>query len=351
MYDDAHEETEKILKELEERLSKEYAKAEKEVAEKLDDYMRRFEIKDKKWQKWVAEGKKTEAQYKAWREQQILMGERWENLRRQLAEDFAHVDMIAKSIIEGTMPEVYCINFNYATYEIEHKTGIDTSFTLYDHHAVEKLMKTEETIIPPPGKKLSEAIRKGKAVRWNEQQIQSVMMQSILQGESIGNIATRLAKEVGESNRKVAIRDARTITTGVENAGHLDGYQRAQKMGIECQKQWLATVDGRTRHWHRQLDGQAVDLDKPFKSEFGDIRFPGDPTAHPSNIYNCRCRLLSVIKGFEIDVTDKDIRDMKLEEMTYDEWKAEKKSHSNRITMQDEIAESMKNSYIWKYRR
>lgn len=37
MADKGHEETEEVLKRLEKEISKEYAKAEKEIAEKLDD--------------------------------------------------------------------------------------------------------------------------------------------------------------------------------------------------------------------------------------------------------------------------------------------------------------------------
>jgi len=39
-------------------------------------------------------------------------------------------------------------------------------------------------------------------------------------------------------------------------------------------------------------------VDKPFRSELGDIMYPGDPAAHPANVYNCRCTLGSKIIGF-----------------------------------------------------
>ena len=52
---------------------------------------------------------------------------------------------------------------------------------------------------------------------------------------------------------------------------------------------------GRTAHAHRLLDGQLADVDKPFKSELGDIMYPGDPTADPSNVYNCRCTIAAKV--------------------------------------------------------
>lgn len=349
--DDGRKEVDKILEEMEKKIKRIYAKAEKEVAEKAADYMRRFAIKDQKWQEWVAEGKKTPEAYQAWRQSQLLMGERWELMRAILAEDYTNADKIAKSVIEGYMPEVYASAFNFGTYEIEHEALLSTSFTLYDRQTVERLLKGEDEIIPPIGGVAAEAVRAGKIQRWNEEQIQSVMLQGVLQGESIPKIAKRL-EEVGETSHKAAIRDARTITNGVENAGHLDSYKRAEKMGIQCKKKWLATLDGRTRHWHRLLDGQTAEMDKPFQSELGEIMYPGDPTAHPGDIYNCRCRIVSEIKGFEVDFTDPSIRRMDgLGDMSYDEWKEQRKAESDPITKQEDIGESIKNSYIWKYRR
>ena len=57
--DEGNEATEKLLAEMEQKLTAEYKQAEKEVEDKLNDYFRRFRIKDEKWQKWVEEGTKT----------------------------------------------------------------------------------------------------------------------------------------------------------------------------------------------------------------------------------------------------------------------------------------------------
>ena len=54
-----------------------------------------------------------------------------------------------------------------------------------------------------------------------------------------------------------AIRTARTATTAAQNAGRMDSYHATEGMGIKLKKEWLATLDGRTRHAHAMLDGQA----------------------------------------------------------------------------------------------
>lgn len=351
MRDIGHDETEILLKQMEKRIASEYMQAEKEIAAKLDDYLNKFKIKDELKQKALANGLITEQEYQQWRIGQIMMGKRWEEMRDTLAKDFTNADKIAKSIAYGYQPDVYAINHDYGTFQVEKASRMDTSYTLYDRHTVEELMKNED-FIPAPGRKISAMINENKDLAWNKKQVQSAMMQSIIQGESISHIATRLAETVGDSDRKAAIRNARTMTTGVENAGRMASYNRANDMGIKTQKQWLATLDFRTRHWHADLDGVTVDNDEPFKNEYGEIMYPGDPKADPANIYNCRCTMIASIKGFERDVSNTDLRhDDNLKGMSYNEWKEKHyKMESHSITKQDEIAERMKGIYGAEYR-
>lgn len=123
-----------------------------------------------------------------------------------------------------------------------------------------------------------------------------------------------------------SVRNARTLVTNSQNAGRLDGMKRAQNMGIKMKKQWVATLDTKTRHEHVELDGQKVDVDEPFVTSDGDeIDFPGDDNAEPYLVYNCRCSMISVFDGFDKNIIDYDLtQNEKLGDMTYDEWKAEK---------------------------
>lgn len=352
MRDIGHEETEILLKQMEKRIAFEYMQAEKEIAAKLDDYLNKFKIKDELKQKALANGLITEQEYQQWRIGQIMMGKRWEEMRDALAQDFTNADKIAKSIAYGYQPEVYAINHDYGTFQVEKASGMDTSYTLYDRHSVEELMKNED-FIPAPGRKISAMINENKDLAWNKKLVQSAMMQGILQGESISKMATRLAETVGDSDRKAAIRNARTMTTGIENAGRMASYDRANDLGIPTRKQWLATLDFRTRHWHADLDGVAVDNDKPFHNEYGDIMYPGDPKADPANIFNCRCTMIASIKGFERDVSNTDLRhDDNLKGMSYEDWKQKHyEMESDSILKQDEIAKTMKEVYNTEYRK
>lgn len=350
--DPGHRETDELLAWLEKDITELYSVAAADVEEKLNDYLRRFEIKDQTWQKWVAEGTKTPQEYQQWRTGQIMMGKRWQEMRDTLAEDLTRADQIARSMVNGYTPEAYALNHNYATFEVEKGAGVDTSYTLYDRQTVERLIRDNPELIPGPGKAAQKAIDAaaaiGKDLRWNRQHIQSAVFQGIVQGESIPKIASRM-QMVAEMDRKAAIRTARTAMTGAENAGRVDGYKRARDMGIDMMQQWVATLDGRTRHSHRQLDGETVEVDGTFSNG---CRFPGDPRGDPSEVYNCRCTLIASLKGFERDLSDLDLRRSdKLGDMTYEQWKAEKQSKSNPITRPEEISEAIRWKYINEYRR
>ena len=346
MSDPAHIATDKVIEDMEKRLAKEYAKAHKEVTAKMDDYLKRFTVKDKKWQEWVKNGTKTAEEYKTWKIGQVMTGKRWGALKDTLATDYQNAAKTADKIVNGYMSEVYAINHNYATFQIEKMAGVDTSYTLYSKESVERLMKGGK-FYKSPGKAVTQQIKEGTLKAWEREQIQSVMLQGILQGESIPNLTKRLESVTGGAH-SAAIRNARTMTTGIQNAGRIDAYNRANDLGIETMKTWVATLDRRTRHAHRQLDGVTVPVNEPFENEEGEIMYPGDPDAEPGNVYNCRCTLIASVKGHEADTINSRNYN-KFEDMDYEEW-LEGHSESQKITAQEEMGQAIRQSYIEEYK-
>ena len=94
-------------------------------------------------------------------------------------------------------------------------------------------------------------------------------------------------------------------------------------MGIKLKKEWLATLDGRTRHSHAMLDGEQVDNDKKFSNG---CMFPGDPNGPSWEVYNCRCTLIVAVDGVDTSDAQRRARDTEtgnsvlIENMTYAEW-------------------------------
>lgn len=349
--DPAHIETERILARLERRIAEEYSLAAREVEKTLKRYLQAFETKDKIWRQWVKDGKKTPGEYQRWRTGQIMAGNRWKHLKQQIAEDMYNASEIARSVAEGYMPEVYALNHNFTTYQIETGGLIDTSYTLYSRESVERILRDDPELLPAPGKKVSEEIKKGLAVKWNRQQIQSVMMQGILQGESIPKLAKRLRK-VTDSNRKASIRNARTMATGAQNAGRVDAAIRARRMGVDLVQQWEAALDMRTRTDHRLLHGQRREIGEAFVVPAGgeyagaEIMYPGDPSAEPAEVYNCRCTLLTWVRGFEHGAVKESDG---LAGMSFEEW-LKAKPVTNRITLPEEKASAIRGAWIKKYK-
>jgi hypothetical protein len=385
--DIGHKETEAKLKEIEKKIKEEYKRAAEETKAKLNDYLRRFQIKDKLKLQAVAKGMITYDEYQTWRTNQLLVGQRWQELVNQLTRDYVNYAQITRSIAYGELPDIYAGNFNYGTYLFEVQADIadlGTAFTLYNKDAVAQLFK-DGTFWHAPGQAVSEKIAAGKLAQWEKGQIQSVMMQGILQGESISHLADRLQSATGDSilesdiknrdkmtakqvsdtlakrNRAAAIRNARTMVTGVQNAARIDSYKRgdsiAKKYGLKVMKQWLATLDGRTRHWHAELDGETIPNEEPFVNDYGEIDYPGDPGAEPANVYNCRCTLLPVIQGlgFNNSVRPEDsgrVMGKGVDTISYDDWKAgHYNTYSDPIDKQDQIAARMKAVYNAEYRR
>ena len=294
MMDSARKETDELLEELEKRIDKEYSQAVKEVEEKLNKHLERFTEKDEKKRAALDAGEITKKEYNDWRSGQFLAGERWKDMRDTLAEDLTNKQAIAQSITKGYMPEVYALNHNYVVEKVSDDLDFRITFSLYDKPTVENLMRNGE-ILQPPGKTMEAKIARGEAVRWEKGQIQSVTLQSILQGESIPKMSKRIAQTLGERNKANSIRYARTAVTSAENKGMLDGMKNLENDGLVLYKQWSATGDDRTRDSHLDIDGESVPLDREFSNG---LQYPGDPNGDADEVWNCRCSMGTIVIGF-----------------------------------------------------
>jgi SPP1 gp7 family putative phage head morphogenesis protein len=86
-----------------------------------------------------------------------------------------------------------------------------------------------------------------------------------------------------------AMRIARTETTAAANHATREAYRQS---GVVAKKEWLATLDARVRDSHARLDGEQVELDKPFTNG---LMFPGDPHGSAEEVCNCRCSMMPVL--------------------------------------------------------
>ena len=290
MVDKAHRLTDEKLEEMEKRLSAIYSRAEKEIQQTADEYFSRFAKQDEAKQKLLEQGKITEDEYTKWRKGKVMYGKRFTEMKEQCAKQLLNVNQTAMAYINGELPEVYALNYNALESAVDGVGGY--SFTLVDADTVRNLAVTDTSLLP------YKELDPKKDIPWNMKKINAETLQGILQGESMDKIAKRIMN-VQEMNKTQAIRSARTIVTGAENKGRQDSYKRAEEDGIVMKREWIATNDSRTRHWHAELDGVEVDIDEPWVNDFGEIMFPGDPSADPANTYNCRCSMSAHVIGFK----------------------------------------------------
>lgn len=310
--DKAHITTDKQLATMERKLKAIYSKANKDVGKKLKEYLAKQEergnalLEAVKGAKSPEERKKAEEAYNSFLLNKTLHSEHFKALSEQYANELLRVNETAADYINGRMPDVYSLNYNETGKGIAGEVK-GYSFEMVDASTVKSLATKDETLLP------YKTVNGKKDVRWNTKQVNSEIMQGILQGESIPDISKRLT-HVTEMNLTSAIRNARTATTSAENRGRMDSYHRAQDMGVQIVKVWMATNDERTREEHLELDGQEREIDEPFENSLGEIMYPGDPDADPANVYNCRCTLVTRVVGFETPGIELDYGDEELSE-------------------------------------
>ena len=350
--DKGYDLTEKELKVLEKRIYDSYKEAYDGLTDIIKEYFAKFADRDASEKARLDAGDITEEQYKQWRLAQIGRGKRFEALRDKVAERMTNTNAAAVAYVNDATPGIYSLNRNFAAYTIEQVTG-DVGFDLWDEQTVKRLIVEQPELMPyyPPKR----ALKRGIDPAWGKKQITASVTSSILQGKSIKHMADDLQSRIVTMNRDSAIRTARTAVTGAQNAGRMDSYFAAEKMGIKCRKEWMATLDGRTRHSHAMLDGEVVDNDKKFSNG---CRFPGDPQGRPEEIYNCRCTLVSVIEGIDTSGGKRRARNQAtgrnelIENMSYAEWagwkkKQPKKAVKPSFTPASTIEEAQK--YAEKY--
>ena len=61
-------------------------------------------------------------------------------------------------------------------------------------------------------------------------------------------------------------------------------------------------LDIRTRHSHRQLDGERREVGEKFSNG---CRYPGDPQTPHAEVCNCRCTLVAAVDGVDQSKADR----------------------------------------------
>ena len=312
---------EKAIRAVDRRLVSVYRQAEEELNNTIDDFVKKFKKKDEEKRKLLKEGKITENEYKVWLKGQVFQKKQWESKLEDVQKVLANHNQEAVNIINKKKLMVFAENYNHGAYETEKLVG--GNFRIYSTETVAQLIKDDPKMLP------EWKINQPKDYIWNQKKVNNCITQGIIQGKSIDKITKDMTSSLCTMNRNRMRMFTRTAMTGAQNAGRIEVMTRAEGMGIRVQKQWKATLDGRTRDAHIDLDGQVANKDEPFESEFGKIMYPGDPTAVAANVCNCRCRLKYVYPDFA-DILTPGKRWDRLDGQSYEEWQEEARERIRR---------------------
>ena len=311
--------TDAELKKLEKKIGVVYKQAEADIKKKMKDFNAKYKVKEAKHLKELADGKITQEQFDSWKKGQVFQGQQWQAKKDQLADTLLHANETATKIMNGQMTNVFTVNANFMSYSLEHGVGVNFGFGLYDSATVSNLLKADQKLLP------EWKINEKKDYTWNNKRVNREITQGIIQGERLDQIANRLTDKLVTQNKNKMMTFARTSMTCAQNAGREFSLNAAKDLGINVQKEWMCTLDGRTRDWHRMLDGQKQPLDKPFEVDGLKIRYPGDPEAKPGLVYNCRCTMVGDIIDYPSTYDRYDnIDGVPIKNMTYQEWEVAK---------------------------
>ena len=310
-YEYANEKTDKQLEDTEKELVILYTILLAALLKSSKKYLEKHEKQDKKMLLRFEKGEITKKELEDWRTATFTTGRAWAKFEKAFTAETTAANQEAMKVVNKQLEKTFELNANYTAYQIETKARIVDVFDLVDKPTIERIMKQRPDLFPQP------SVNIPIDQLWNRKQLNSSILQGILNGESIPKIAKRLS-EVAIKDYKVAVRNARTATTGAENGGRVYSYERAEEMGIELEQEWLATLDGRTRHSHRQLDGEKIKVGGTFSNG---CKFPGDPDGAPSEVQNCRCTLVAALK----DIDNSHNERMTSMMTSYEDWKAGKK--------------------------
>jgi Uncharacterized protein, homolog of phage Mu protein gp30 len=105
------------------------------------------------------------------------------------------------------------------------------------------------------------------------------------EGKNPLDVARDLRNEFGFLSGPRSRTIARTETLIATEQGQ---FEQWAVIGVE-KKRWMSVLDVNTRPWHREANGQEVELFEPFIVNGEEMMHVGDPTASPENLINCLC--------------------------------------------------------------
>lgn len=294
--DKGHILTDKILSKTEKEIKEIYQKAYNEVKKKYIKVVTELQNADNPQE--VFKLKKTR--------------DKFQKMLDSIAVEINNANKTAVGVIKDKNLEIFALNNQYSVFEMQKSSGYMLDIPLYNKNTIKKLLDEGSNIFTQIA--FDDLTDKNTLIS----KLRKELASAIIQGEGINKIADRIKKETNKSmNSSILI--ARTETTRLENLARTDTFKNAEDLGIKIQKQWISTIDNRTRSSHASMMQETVPIDEPFSNG---LMFPGDPTGDASEVCNCRCTMVSSIVDIPKTQKEKELDEI-LTKMSFEEWQEE----------------------------
>ncbi len=253
---------------------------------------------------------------------------RYENLLKEIESILGSIEHYDLNNLDKFVFKNYEHTYHYSGYILETEYQKKLSFSVLNENRIKKSIENPLAKISLQNN--SEVVK---------QQLKQVITQSIVKGDGMRKVSENM-KKVLDKNANNVFRIYQTETTRINNQANLDSMKHAKNKGLELRKKWVSTLDKKTRTSHQKLDGEVRNLDETFSN---DLMYPGDPKGEAKDVINCRCTMITVLKGFENVYSHRRARQLKVEKeidgkkethyknekikyKNYEEWKSDLKA-------------------------
>lgn len=302
-FKEAHRLTDQQLAELVRDLTRQYKLARKNILFEISEAYRKY---------GDAEGVLTF--------EEMAKYNRMRNLEKQIDAEIKSLYGSSRKAITASLKKSYAETYYYTGYALESSVGVKLGFGLLDSAKVEAAVLNKYDKITWPKRLQSHAQDLAAKVKQE-------VTQGLIQGKPYSETARMISKQTDISYGK-AIRISQTETHRASMEGINSGFEKTQaaadRLGIEIEKVWTATLDNRTRDTHGQMDGQVADEDGMFTLPGGaKTAGPGLSGIAEEDI-NCRCTIRTGIKSIPPKVRRDNETGKIIKYQNYAEWKASK---------------------------
>jgi len=252
-------------------------------------------------------------------------------LEKEFAEEIKTLTGENVKLTRNSIKTIYKENYNLAGYAAESTLDARLGFGQLNTSVI-------NSAVLNPMDRITWIDRESETGKKALQNISEAVTQSLIQGEGYSKTAAKL-KDVLEISAGRTSRIVRTEAHRAQSAGRLLAFDKTEKaaetLGIEVRKQWMATMDERTRDSHAKMNGKLADEDGmfhiPSTDEHGPLTCEGPGlTGYPGEDIHCRCTVVVAFKDLPFETEE-------MKEITYDEWAEQKGIKTERTVSQRAI--------------